>query len=947
MELSHFLKKWNGKEQVRKGKAAELQQFQQAFDIYPQPVYVIDQSMKIISVNQAFIEMFQYTPSKLSDLLTSIRPFNHLYTVKKLHEQAFVADRHGSFHAGYLIANQVTDMECTLRAIHKGKETLAVACMMQDVSVLRKQAEKISKLQVNIEAAEQLVEIGSWEYDMVTDRIKISDKMRAIIGVDSKRVWTLSSLLSFVHPEDRKLFDESYYQALDEKGPVELEYRLLRSDGEVRAVRQYADVICDESGHVKYLLGILYELDESGIDRDADLDSPVFHQLDACVWAKDLKTGKILFRSRGVEALTGYPAEKLMVSGEMGWEALVLPEDLPAFRRAQEAKQGMVTQEYRIIHRDARIRWIEDKKVFTFNEQGEPIRLDGVAIDITERKRNEEQLTFLMTHDPTTGLPNRKVFDQQIDSVIASGKEFTLMKVEMADFKKVKYGMEHEAVDQLLKDVSTRLKAMIEEDDFAARFFEDRFTLIFMGVRDKGQIAKLAERLTAHLSEPYLVDNEKVYITAKIGIASYPLDGKEATTLLKRSYAALKHAKEIPEAHYLIYQAGMDVTTFKKIELKNDIRAAVKNKDFMLYYQPIVDSKNDRMVYAEALLRWNHPDWKIVSPKEFIPLAEETGLIGPLTEWSLGELCGQIREWQTQGLPLVPISFNLSPRVLLRKDWISTLTRLLFENDVDPVLLQVEISDMEMVEHEKEIQLNLEKMKQLGVRIALDHFGEGEGSLLHLSRFNVDIIKLASAFTKEYASAKSPLVVRGLSSLAKDIRVEMVAMGVEAKEELTFLQEQDVSLVQGYLYSKPVPAKDFTKMLANPQIDFYKKQYKKLKVSKGETIKTIFNEPLSAKMTITKINNKPVQVGNTAISIETMSEDGVHLSTDLRLPVNENFLIRVEIDYKNIPVTLYGNIIWQSEAEDHLIHYGLTFTRDSKANPAIPMLLTGITGSAV
>ena len=438
--------------------------------------------------------------------------------------------------------------------------------------------------------------------------------------------------------------------------------------------------------------------------------------------------------------------------------------------------------------------------------------------DISEHKQAEEKLRYQAYHDPLTDLPNRLMYTEHLDMALPQAQRREqmcgVMMLDLDHFKNVNDTFGHECGDKLLILVAQRLRECIRKEDTLARMGGDEFTFLLSLVDDIKDVARVAEKILASFAHPVTIDGKDLFITPSIGISLFPSDGKDAETLLKNADAAMYRAKEGGRNAYQFYTADMNAQAQERMSLENDLRRALENGELEMYYQPKVAAKDGRIVAAEALIRWHHPTRGFVSPGEFIPLAEEDGLILPIGEWLLNEVCRQIRRWRDAGLTVPCIAVNLSGRQFQRQNLPDLLAQAIADAGIEPGDLELELTEGTIMSNaESNIEM-LVLLKRMGMSLAIDDFGTGYSSLSYLKRFPVDVLKIDYSFVRDIVTdGNSAELVRSVIGMAHGLKLEVVAEGVETPEQLAFLRQHGCDLIQGFLFSKAVPADAFATLV--------------------------------------------------------------------------------------------------------------------------------------
>jgi diguanylate cyclase (GGDEF)-like protein len=437
---------------------------------------------------------------------------------------------------------------------------------------------------------------------------------------------------------------------------------------------------------------------------------------------------------------------------------------------------------------------------------------------LQQRKRMEERVNHMAFHDELTSLPNRLMLSQRLDQALSrhrrAGTQLAILFLDLDRFKVINDSLGHEIGDVLLRQVADRLRAQSREGDTVARMGGDEFVVLIENPENLADIAARAKRLVEQLSAPYLLGAKDRHVTLSIGISVFPADGSDAQSLLKAADVAMYRAKDTGRDNYLFYSAAMNVHTVEQLELESDLRHALERNEFLLHYQPKVEIATGKITGVEALLRWNHPRRGLVPPMEFIPLAEETGLIVPIGEWVLATACAQTKSWQDQDLPKLDVAVNLSARQFADPMLLPKLTQIIRASGLDPSSLELEITESLVMSHGESAVAVLQKLKSIGVRIAIDDFGTGYSSLAYLKRFPIDTIKVDRSFIRDIpADRGDKLITRAIIAMAHSLKLRVVAEGVETADQLRFLRSERCETVQGFFLHRPLPAAEVAGVL--------------------------------------------------------------------------------------------------------------------------------------
>lgn len=441
--------------------------------------------------------------------------------------------------------------------------------------------------------------------------------------------------------------------------------------------------------------------------------------------------------------------------------------------------------------------------------------------EIAEKNRAEERLNYLAYHDLLTELPNRVLFQDRLGQALSAAKRenqrIAVLLLSIDRFKSVSETLGSESADKLVCDVAERLTCSMREGDTLAYWGSDEFAFLFNQLEKTEDAISISKRIQATLEPEFKLADDEMYLTVSIGVALHPLNGDDEATLMKNAAAALAQAKQQGGNNYQFYTAEMNAKALRRFSLESSLRRALEREEFVLHFQPKVDINTWRISGAEALIRWNHPERGLVSPAEFIPLAEETGLIAPIGEWVLHRLCIQLKE-STGSAPNLVLSSNISARQFQDPNFFLTVMSMLDTVGVDPRNLELELTESSIMTTLDSGIRTLNAFRDAGIRISIDDFGTGFSSLAYLKRLPIDILKIDRSFVHDASTdPDDAALVMAIITLAHNLRLNVVAEGVETEEQLRFLHLLRCDEIQGYLFSRPLPVHDFTQLLLEGQ----------------------------------------------------------------------------------------------------------------------------------
>ncbi len=525
--------------------------------------------------------------------------------------------------------------------------------------------------------------------------------------------------------------------------------------------------------------------------------------------------GKFLEANDMACSKLGYSREELL---RMNPFDISLPEDIGELTKVYKKilLQGHLSFERSYVTKTGLKIPVEmSSHVFVWNNQKV---VQSIARDITERKRADETIRRQAYYDVLTNLPNRTLFKDRLEQAMkhAHRNKQTLgvIVLDLDRFKNINETLGHILGDKLLVAVSERLLGVLSESETIARFGGDEFTLLLPQVNNLEEATQHAQKIIELLALPFKLNNHELHVTTSIGMAFYPEDGENSEILLKNAETAMYRAKEQGRNNFQLYASVMNVSAFKQLLMENSLRRALEKEEFVVYYQPQIDIKTNKIIGAEALVRWQHPDLGLVFPTEFIGLAEETGLIVPIGEWVIRKVCSQSKKWQDAGYEKVCISVNLSARQFQQRNLVSNIAAILQETGLDPQYLGLEITESIAMKNADFTIAALMELKKMKIHLSLDDFGTGYSSLSYLKRFPLETLKIDRSFVRDITTdPNDAAIVTAVVALAHSLKLSVVAEGVETEGQLSFLKSHDCDHVQGYIFSHPLSEENYLKTL--------------------------------------------------------------------------------------------------------------------------------------
>jgi diguanylate cyclase (GGDEF)-like protein/PAS domain S-box-containing protein len=600
---------------------------------------------------------------------------------------------------------------------------------------------------------------------------------------------------------------------------------LWRKDGSSFPVDLIITPMRDEQGAIAGTVVAFRDMTQGHANEAARREAEgrlndILATIDNVVWSEAADTGELIYINAAAEKLFGCPIEALRDRAARADIVHAQDRTLVEHRFGELLDHGASTFQYRILRPDGQLLWLEDRVRAVRDAQSRLIRFDGVTSDISKRKAGEARIEYLANYDELTGLPNRNLLaDRIVQSIARAGRSvqrLALLFLDLDRFKLINDGYGHPFGDRLLTDVGRRLKQAVRTSDTVARLGGDEFLVLVTDLARTDDASNHARRLIAALAEPFDIEGHRIHVTASIGISIYPDDGDSSETLLKNADTAMYRAKEHGRDAYQFYTQEMSQRAREKLELDNALWRALEQGEFELHYQPKVRLTDGAISGVEALIRWGNPERGMVEPAQFIPFAEESGLVVPIGEWVLREACAQLKRWHVAGHAELTVAVNLSARQFRQQDLPALVHDVLAESGLDPARLELEVTESALMHDSDVVVRELRQLSELGVTIALDDFGTGYSSLSYLKRFPIDSVKIDRAFLCDVTHrADAAALTQAIIAMARSLGMQTIAEGVETEGQLRFLRTHGCDAMQGYLFSAPLSAAHMADLLAS------------------------------------------------------------------------------------------------------------------------------------
>jgi diguanylate cyclase (GGDEF)-like protein/PAS domain S-box-containing protein len=609
------------------------------------------------------------------------------------------------------------------------------------------------------------------------------------------------------------------------------DFKFRRKDGSDLWAIVSTSPLLDQQGNYVGALGMLTDITErkqaeAALRQSQQRLDSMLRSLEDVVWSISALTFETLYLNPATEKIYGRSASEFFAHPNL-WLESIHPDDQ---ERASTHFQSLLESgskevEYRIVRPDGTVRWLYERSHVTYDVNGKAIRLDGIATDITERKQMEEQLVHDALHDGLTGLPNRVLFIDRLQQSIARTKRcpdelFAVLFLDLDRFKVVNDSLGHMVGDQLLIAIAERLQACVRPGDTVARLGGDEFTILLDPIKNVSDVTSVAERIHQTLRMPLNLNGYEVFTTASIGITLSVTGYDRPEDLLRDADTAMYQAKEQGKACHAIFDTVMYDQAVALLQIETDLRWAIARQELRVYYQPIVSLTTGKLAGFEALVRWQHPERGLVSPAEFIPVAEETGLIIPIGQWVLRQACQHLHQWQVQfpSNPPLTISVNLSGKQFSQPGLTEQVDRILQETGLAPESLKLEITESGIMQNAESAAALLQELKALKIHLCIDDFGTGYSSLSRLSQFPIDTLKIDRSFVNAMGQGgEHAEIVQAIITLSHTLGMDVVAEGVETADQLAQLRLLHCNYGQGYFFAKPLNSQAVESLLTTAE----------------------------------------------------------------------------------------------------------------------------------
>lgn len=834
------------------------------FNSISDAILVVDLNAVIVRVNPATIALTGFSEDELIgqsiDLLARnrrvftkvlARTFNKNNYSKRI--ETYCLRKDGSYFPISVSASKIYDPEndkknivCVARDISRQKrleaEARAISKIIHGVTTTANLDELLHLIHRTIKkivyAENFFVALFDPETDLLTMQFWVDkyDAMPAPLKVGqslSAYVFRRGKSMLFTHQDAQALIDAGEVESVGTDSPIWLGVPLKTPDGAigVLVVQDYENADTYSQQDVELLTAVADQIamaierkrSEEALRRSQERFELVTRATSDAIWDWNLSNDE-LWWNEGFQKLFGYSGDEI-ASDLSSWSDRLHPDDadrvIHDIHRHIESGTHNWSDEYRFQRRDGSYAFVIDRGYVVYDNENRPVRMLGSMMDVTVRKSLEDQLTHQALHDPLTKIANRVLFRDRVEhalsKLIRSHVSIAVLFLDLDNFKAINDSLGHAAGDKLLVAVADRLQDCLRNSDTAARLGGDEFGVLIESVTHFGEAITIADRILEVFRLPFSVEGNEVYVGASIGVASGSTDTQGSEELLRNADLAMYLAKSKGKGNYVVFEPKMHEALMERIELEADLRRGIEENEFTIHYQPIIELQSRGIMGMEALVRWLHPKFGLLSPMTFIPLAEETNLIVPLGKWIICQACLQMQAWRTQypGLDEISLTVNISIRQFMQIELVDIVSRALEASGLPPRCLILEITESFMMQDTEATILKLHELKKLGIRLAIDDFGTGYSSLSYLQRFPIDILKIDKSFVDKLGQgSEGNAVARAIIMMGDSLNLKTIAEGIEHNDQIAALQDLGCEAGQGFHFAKPLTKEDMDDYLS-------------------------------------------------------------------------------------------------------------------------------------
>lgn len=827
--------------------------------------------------------------------------------------------------------------------------------LIQDVTDEKLLTEDLISVNHDLYSDEKIEGVGKWKFNREENYYYLSEELYHLYDLKPNEFQNdFKNLKKIIHPNDQYILEKIMSEV--EKGKKSKEvYRIFTKNGSVKHLQITANGVFNSHGEVVIFYGTVKDIsEEKKLElKLADKKNQV-QTLEAGYRniIRESKDGFLVIDQNKQISFISESTEKIIEchsSDLLNQEISRLFAEketaiiLQIYDELIENPSQSLESELNFTCKDGKEKILE---IFMRNEFNDPA-VNGILLimrDITQERLLEKKMFYDANHDQLTGLINRSFFLEKLVNLEREAKKskesYLFMLIYINDLKDIDLSFGYEVGNQLILNVVDRLKSILPKDIIISRYSDDNFAFIIKKSLIKNGLSNLAEEIIDQMTESFKVLSYELFLKINIGACIFPSDSYKELSLKDSAKLALLRSKKLGPNRYNFYSSELNVQYYKNFTLRRDLNHSIRNKELEVYYQPLINIEDHRVIAAEALIRWNHPEWGLVSPAEFIPIAEESGFIIEIGKWMMDKIFEHYKIWMEKGYPKINVGLNFSAIQFFEKDFVKKVKRHIKKANIHPNFLVVEITENILMKNIAKINQDLKELKEIGIQIALDDFGTGYSSLSYLNTLNIDIIKIDKSFIQGIPSDfVGTAITKATIKLAKELNLEIIAEGIENVEQLDYLKEIDAGIGQGYIFSRPVNEKDFESILLRKYCTIQPLGSNPLESEKDRRkfFRLEFEDYLIAEMTIQKMAGKEIRIGNTEALIKNIGPGGLCFISDVHFPVEKDLVFKIMTHLNGEDLSILGRPIQSKEiknlvekSDKTIYEYRIEFLIDEK-----------------
>lgn len=882
----------------------------------PEMIYIATPKLDVCYINPAFESMY----GAVSDHFFNPNHWPEEDVIRKLstsHQRAYEGES-VTYNVSRIHDDNIHCLSITNWAVPFDTSEELVIGVVKDVSASVQLQDERLRFDSHRRVVSGIEGLALFEFDLSDNQFSTFGSLDTMFGLMADQSFDYSPQLfkQLLHPDDLNLY-------LEELGKLMIDPETYTRESIVRIFHlregQYRPFLVHSHLSTNRKILTCAVIDQTLRRQDEPTKIEQLSQfVEAALMEYDFSTESFRYMTPGLFEMMGYDSGQPKLDA-MFWKELIHPDDVAMLiaSRDETLAGTSATYVYR-VYVQGEMKWVEERREPLFDTRRQVVGYRALLKNITRLHEQEEQITELRTFDPVTGAANRETLTNHLSNLLTSQQPITMIGVSFNHHSEVMQTLGFEMADEWRAVTTAALQQLVPEHALLALIGEDMNCIVFPEAWTDEKARRFGKQVTKLSERPFSIGNYEIFTTVSVGVCRFPSDGETANDLIKHTVHVTNHAFEQGSPHIELYSSKVDLPSLRRYELINDLRSAIKNREFYVVYQPKVDAWTGEIIGAEALMRWTHPSWGNVSPAEFIPLIERSNLYVEMTDFLIDEVCAYVSSLSVT----LPISINVPVQYFYRDDYLCVIRKSLETRNLPPHCLEIEIPESTLLDNRSRMKDVFDALNTYGLSISFDDFGKGYSSLAYVQDYNVQTIKIDRLFAHGiHQNVKSQAIVRSLMFIAREFGMKVVVEGVEQSNDLTWLRDHDVRIIQGYLFSRPVSAQSFTALLDQKYL------------SPSEDRPSPDQHTLiPAKMTFSKIKSLTVNLGEAPVLISQRSSGQLTLYTKLYLPPDD--FLQFSIQLANHRPPLLVTVKSRTAVLDGLYCYEAVYEHDNTIEKA-------------